>query len=259
MALSLEKEDRIISYFLKSLGPWSAQVAIGGGFALFVYALYFPNQAQTPPIGTKDLDSLLPRKILKISGKDIAQHLSEAGFTQFYRDYANPATESYTMELENIEIEIEFLTDDKTRGDKNKNVSVAGIIAQPLSYLSLSLNSTIPFKTYSGEQGYVVSPEAWIFHKGLTFPKRTNILKACKDLYGIWYVTTQLTSFSDQAVEKIRLFVNQHPKWFKDFQRNLRTWIEEAAPSEWLKLEAQDPFGKLTKSNFERIITRITT
>lgn len=135
------------------------------------------------------------------------------------------------MELEDAEIEIEFLTDDKTRGDKNKNVAVAGIIAQPLSYLSLSLSSTKPFQTYSGENRFVVSPEAWIFHKGLTFPKRNNILKAIKDLYVIWYVATQLISFFKQAIEGLDLFAAQNPKWFKGFQKNLKTWVEDATPA----------------------------
>ena len=34
------QEDKIISEFLKSLGPWKEFVVIGGGFALFVYKLY---------------------------------------------------------------------------------------------------------------------------------------------------------------------------------------------------------------------------
>ncbi len=44
--------------------------------------------------------------------------------------------------FDGIEIEIEFLTDTATRNDKNKNVVIAGIVAQPLSYLTLNLQTT---------------------------------------------------------------------------------------------------------------------
>jgi hypothetical protein len=58
------QEDIIISDFLKSLGPWRDVVVIGGGFALFIYKLYFTDPKIThPPVGTRDIDSLIPRKI----------------------------------------------------------------------------------------------------------------------------------------------------------------------------------------------------
>ncbi|MBP7074387.1 MAG: hypothetical protein KBA81_03265 [Rhabdochlamydiaceae bacterium] len=55
------QEDKIISEFLNSIGPWREFVVIGGGFALFIYKLYLADQKlQNPPIGTSDVDSLLP-------------------------------------------------------------------------------------------------------------------------------------------------------------------------------------------------------
>jgi hypothetical protein len=100
-----------------------------------------------PPVGTRDLDSLIPRKVPEVSKKDIAGDLKEAGFVQLFKDYDNPGTEAYVKEINGFEVEIEFLTDSATRGDKNKNVVIAGVVAQPLSYLSLSLQTTLKFKT----------------------------------------------------------------------------------------------------------------
>ena len=42
------QEDKIISEFLNSLGPWREFVVIGGGFALFIYKLF-----ADPVIGVK--------------------------------------------------------------------------------------------------------------------------------------------------------------------------------------------------------------
>jgi len=54
------QEDKIISEFLKSLGPWRQFVVIGGGFALFIYKLYLADpELKNLPVGTRDIDSLI--------------------------------------------------------------------------------------------------------------------------------------------------------------------------------------------------------
>lgn len=254
----MQQENLVICEFLRSIGPWSNCIVIGGGYALIIYKLYLsdPNVGD-PPVGTSDLDSLIPRRVPSVSTKNIATYLRESGFSQVFKDYDEPATEAYVKTIGCHEVEVEFLTDAATRGDKAKNVAIAGVVAQPLKFLSLSLVSTMQFKTFSGEKGMVVAPEAWIFHKGLTFPKRTHVAKVYKDLYGIWYVATQLGSLSEHAIHSLKELFIQHPKWFKTFQENIYKWLANASPVDWDQLNAQDPFGKLRKLYFEKIIERI--
>jgi len=252
------QEDKIISEFLKSLGPWREFVVIGGGFSLFIYKLYFadPN-LENSPVGTRDIDSLISRRVPEISKKNIAKYLNEAGFIHVFKDMDIPATESFVKEIDGVEVEVEFLTDSATRDDKDKNVMIAGVVAQPLSYLMLSLKTTMEFQTYSHEVGKVVSPGAWILHKGLTFTRRNNSSKMLKDLYGIWYVVTQLGDFSDQAYREFTFISQQYPKWLQTLQKQLSVWMNQASPSEWSKLEAQDPAGKLKKLGFENAVKKL--
>ena len=253
------QEDKIISEFLESIGPWRDLVVIGGGFSLFIYKLYLSDpKLNTLPIGTRDIDSLIPRKISKISKNNIQHYLREAGFNHVFKDLDHPATEAYVKDISGTEIEIEFLTDDSVRNNKNKNVLIAGVVAQPLSYLTLSLQTPLKFQTYSNVTGNVVTPGAWIFHKGLTFPKRKSSLKTLKDLYGIWYVTSQLGDFSERALSEFNALAKQNPKWFKTFQNNLQKWLNNASPSDWSKLEAQEPSGRLRKLNFEQIMKKLS-
>jgi len=64
------QEDKIISEFLKSLGPWREFVVIGGGFALFIYKLYLADpKLENLPVRTRDIDSLIPRRVPEISKK----------------------------------------------------------------------------------------------------------------------------------------------------------------------------------------------
>ncbi|MBA2369800.1 MAG: hypothetical protein H0V82_12390 [Candidatus Protochlamydia sp.] len=256
--MTFNQEDKIISEFLESIGPWRDFVVIGGGFALFIYKLYLSDpKLKNPPIGTRDIDSLIPRKIPEISKKNIQSYLREAGFNHIFKDLGDPATEAYVKVIAGAEVEIEFLTNDSVRNNKDKNIVIAGVVAKPLSYLTLSLQKTLKFQTYSKITGNVVTPGAWIFHKGLTFTKRKSSLKALKDLYGIWYVASQLADFSDNALDEFVILAKQHPKWFKTFQKNLQNWFNNASPSDWSKLEAQDPSGSLRKLIFEQIMKKL--
>lgn len=253
--MEAKHEDLVISKFLQSIGPWKEVVVIGGGYAPIIYKLYLSDRdLKNPPIGTRDIDSLIPRKVAEISRKNISNHLQEAGFSQIFKDLDHPPTESYVKEINQVEVEIEFLTDSSSRTEKHKNIRVAGIVAQPLSYLSLSLEMTLEFKTYSGDTGLVVSPGAWMFHKGLTFPRRKNPSKKLKDLYGIWYVATQLGDFSDKAVLDLEDIQAHYKKWGNSFRENLDNWTENATPQDWFNLESQDPAGKLKKLQFENLI-----
>jgi hypothetical protein len=256
------REDLVISSFLRSIGPWGNHVVIGGGYAPIIYKLYLAGKNNgNPPAGTSDIDSLIDKRVPKISEKSIAKHLDEAGFAQMFKDRDNPATESYVKEINGVEVEIEFLTDNNTRGDKNKNIKIhgTGITAQQLTYLELSINSTTKFKTFSGERGLVVTPEAWIFHKGLTFTKRKDKNKKFKDLYGIWYVATQLSEFSDEAIKKLKSLFRQDPKWHMTFCKNLQGWLDQVVPIEWISLENQDPYGNLKKEPFVEMIRMLLT
>lgn len=78
-----------------------------------------------------------------------------------------------------------------------------------------------------------------------------------KDLYGIWYVATQLGDFSDQALDKFAFLSQQHPKWLHTFQKQLSNWMNQTSPGEWSKLESQDPSGKLKKLGFELMIKKL--
>lgn len=78
-----------------------------------------------------------------------------------------------------------------------------------------------------------------------------------KDLYGIWYVATQLGDFSEQALDEFAFLSKQNPKWLQTFRKQLSNWMNQASPAEWSKLESQDPSGKLKKLSFERIIKRL--
>lgn len=256
--MMLEHEDQIVTEFLQTLGPWKNHIIIGGGFAPIIYNIYLAkNTKANPPVRTKDLDSLINRRVPKVSTKNIAQYLEKAGFKRIYKSLDVLGAESYSKKVDNSEFEVEFLTDALFRGDKNKNISISGVVAQPLKYLELSLKKKIEFYTFSGIQGWVVSPGVWVLHKGLTFVKRRVEYKKCKDLYGIWYVCSQLDTFSENAIEELVSLKIVYPKWYRRFCSNLRSWIDNTTPRKWDELKSQDPYGNLSEDQFRYLISQL--
>jgi len=254
MADKFSKEEKIISDLLQSLGEWSQEIVIGGGYALLIYRLFLTPEREPMPAATRDIDSLIPRSVGK--GKEqLAKILQQAGFQHQFKDGENPPTESYQKEMEGEDIELEFLTDDRVRKDRGVNVKISGIVAQPLSYLEMSLSEVCDFETKTGQKGKVVSPAAWAFHKALTFPRRHNDAKQKKDLYGIWFVLSQLGKLSEEAETEFMRLQTENPSWAKTAKKNL-VQLKDWSPIDWETLEEQDPAGLLTKQRFIANLTK---
>ncbi|MFZ4405624.1 MAG: GSU2403 family nucleotidyltransferase fold protein [Pseudobdellovibrionaceae bacterium] len=233
------------------LQPWNNQIVVGGGVALILYDLVL-SMANAGAVGTTDIDYLIPRKPIKVADEKISKLLISNGYEPKIKSLDNPPVQSFVRQFNEVEIEVEFLTDNKSRNKEDVVfISSAGVNAQALSYLEMSLKEAMPLKLPSGSNILVVKPEAWVFHKGLTFTKRTVKLKKYKDLYGIWFVLTQLGDVSFATQKALRKLINNNPvSWGKTFKENLNSWIDAATPQDWNLLELQDTSGKLSKQGF---------
>lgn len=248
-----------VEFLAKILNQWNEQILIGGGVALVLYDSIL-SQANAGVVGTTDIDFLIPRKPLKPGKEQISKILKDHGYALKMKSVGQPAVESYIRYVDDHEIEVEFLTDSRSR-DKEDVVLIkeAGVTAQALSYIEMSLQEVTPLTLPSGNQITVVKPEAWVFHKGLTFIKRTSAVKKYKDLYGIWFVLSHLNETSLAIEKALPLLIDKHTSsWGKTFRSNLMTWIDDATPKDWAALESQDIKGRLTKAGFVKLVKSIT-
>lgn len=235
----------------KILKSWNDQLVVGGGVALILYDLVL-SKANSGAVGTTDIDYLIPRKPVKFGDEKISKLLISSGYEPKNKSLDTPAVQSFIKQFDEVEIEVEFLTDNKSRNrEAVVAINVAGVNAQALSYIEMSLKEATLMSLPSGVKISVVKPEAWVFHKGLTFTKRTVKGKKYKDLYGIWFVLTQLNDVSFAVQKALPKLMNNNPApWAKTFKENLNSWIDSATPQDWDLLERQDVTGKLSKSGF---------
>ncbi len=247
-----------IEELARILNKWNEQIVVGGGVALVLYDLLL-SKANSGAVGTTDIDLLIPRKLVKTGDEQIYKILISHGYEPKTKSINHPSVECYIKQIDDFEIEIEFLTDNKSR--KKEDVVVikdAGVNAQALSYIEMSLQEITPLSLPSGKIITVVKPEAWVFHKGLTFVKRANEAKKHKDLYGIWFVLSQLGNTS-LAIQKAlpKLMTKNSSSWARTFKENLNKWIENSSPKDWQLLESQDVGGKLTRIGFEGVVKKL--
>lgn len=249
--------EKTLSQILQILGPYSNEIVVGGGIALLIYRYFLSGAAKnlSIPAATDDLDLLIPRKMELARLEPLSIRLENAGFTRITRSIETPPVESYHATIGGLEMTLEFLTDRRSRENQNMNVVVSGVSAQPLSYIEMSQQHSAPFSISTREKGKVVSPEAWIFHKALTFSRRLSENKRVKDLYGIWYVGSQLSDLSIKALKDLRELAKSYPKnWTRTARKQIDGWLTEASPRNWELLQSQDPAGKLTRELFMKFI-----
>lgn len=249
-----------LEHLAKALGPWRDSLVLGGGVALIVYDRCMAR-TNAKPVGTADLDFLIPRRpLVPANSAPLSTVLKDLGFKIHTKDLGIPPVQSFVKESGDVELEVEFLTDDRTRS-KTQSVPIEGaqIVAQPLSYLEMSLQSVTAAILPSNTEIRIVTPEAWVFHKGLTFPRRKpGSAKQQKDLYGMWFVLTQMGDFSTAATLRLgKLQAKQPASWKRDFGLNLSDWVANAIPKDWDRLIAQDPEQRLTEAAFRGLVKRI--
>lgn len=237
------------------LNKWNEQLVVGGGVALVLYDLVL-SKANSGAVGTTDIDYLIPRKPVKTGDEQISKILINHGYEPKTKSMNHPSVESFIKQIDDVEIEVEFLTDNKSRGKEDVVViKDAGVNAQALSYIEMSLQEATPITLPSGNKITVVKPEAWVFHKGLTFIKRTSETKKYKDLYGIWFVLSQLGDTSIAVKKALPKLMAKNPSsWVKTFKDNISNWMANATPKDWQLLENQDVGGILTRSGFEGVM-----
>ena len=96
------------------LKPWNHQLVVGGGVALILYDLVL-SKANSGAVGTTDIDYLIPRKPVKFGDEKISKLLISSGYEPKNKSLDTPAVQSFIKQFDKVEIEVEFLTDNKSR------------------------------------------------------------------------------------------------------------------------------------------------
>ena len=147
--------DNFIRGFFSTLvilRSYLSEIVVGGGWAPFLYYRYLINDQQHPPVLTSDIDLMVNHNVPAVGDKSIDQLLIDASLEPIFKTRDNPPVIHYEGEIDGVDVEIEFLTD-QTGSQSDQVLKVQeGLHAEALRYISIIVENTLSLKiciTYS--------------------------------------------------------------------------------------------------------------
>ena len=257
--------------FLKTLWilrDYLSVIVIGGGWVPLIYYHYLLADKSRMPIMTRDIDLFVDTKIPVVGKTLLNSLLLNAGFEPVFKSSDIPPIVHYEGIIEGQEVEIEFLTNQRGAKDDVVIEVQKGLQAEALRFLSISIRHTIEVTiddfwtegNYSPLKVKVPSPEAYIFHKGLIFGRRSDKRKKAKDLYYIFDILANCPEFNEQIIDGLRGFERKYPSWFSRFIKGLKENFSDLTADGILMVSSQRPagaFSNLTDDQFKEFIIGI--
>lgn len=260
--------DPFVSGFLKTLRilkDYLSVIVIGGGWAPFIYYRYLLGDKAHEPIRTRDIDFMVKTQVPVIGSKTVDQLLVEAGFEAIFKSRDIPPLIHYEGNIDGLDVEIEFLTEQKgSRPDLVLKVQ-NGLQAEALRFISIvienvievTIDDTVSVGDMSALKVKVPTPSAYIFHKGLVFTRRKDRRKRAKDLYYIFNIITGCSRIKTDIMSGFEGLSQKYPAWFQIFVKNLSLYFESPSSEGVLWVEEQRPssaFPGLNEDQFKRYV-----
>jgi len=271
--------DFFVSGFLKTLWilkEYLPVIVIGGGWAPFIYHRYLLGNKSHEPIHTRDIDFMVPATVPVIGKKTVDQVLVEAGFESVFKSRDIPPVIHYESNIDNLDVEIEFLAD--LAGSNTEIVLEVqkGLHAEALRFISIVIENvtelTIDAAAIAGKPSPLIvkvpTPAAYIFHKGLVFRRRRDSEKKAKDLYYIFDIIAGCSQIMPAIMDDFVRLSRKYPAWFKTFIGNLGLnfetissdgvlWVTEQRPPFAFEGLNMKQFKQFVLTTFSELLTNI--
>lgn len=238
------------------LREYLPNIVIGGGWVPLIYYHYVLGKT-VEPLMTRDIDLIVPRQVPIVGSKSIDQLLTGAGLKVELMGSGTPPVTCYEGTMDGTDVEVEFLTHWAGGRDQVATRVQQGLTAQALRYMAALLENTldvrIPDLTLPGASGVTVrvpSPGAYIFNKGLVFPRRKQEAKKAKDLYYIFDILANCPELRAEVVDGLTEMRTEYPSaWFRDFRQNLEVGFADITSEGVRLVTSQRPGNALPGLN----------
>ena len=242
------------------LKDYLADLVIGGGWAPLIYYHYLLGDKTKNPVRTFDIDFMVKNTLPVRGERSVDQVLTHAGLSAEYKSMDTPPIIHYEGTIENCDVEVEFLTDQKGSTPDLVIQVQKGLHAESLRYISIATDNIIAvtiddFKDQDIStlfQVTVPSPQAYIFQKGLVFEKRREEQKKSKDLYYIFEVLLNCIAIEDEIFSGLSDLRSRYSAWFDKFLKNLNFYFTDSASDGVLMVLDQRPTYLLPALNEEQ-------
>ena len=231
------------------LKDYLADIVIGGGWAPLIYYHYLLGDKTKDPVRTFDIDLMVKHNVPIRGTKSVDQVLTQAGLSAKYKSMDTPPIIHYEGVIEDCDVDIEFLTDQKGSAPDVVIEVQRGLHAEALRYISIATDNTIAVTiddfedqdTSAPFQVTVPSPQAFIFLKGVVFEKRREEQKKAKDLYYIFEVLLNCNAIEGEIINGLSDLRSRYSAWFNKFMKNLSFYFADSSSDGVLMVLDQRP------------------
>jgi len=250
--------DSLTIGFLRTLWilrDYLHEIIVGGGWAPFLYYRYLLQNKDYEPVRTRDIDFMVKKEVPVVGNKTVNQLLIEAGFEARFKSRDNPPLIHYEGIIEDVEVEIEFLTDQVGSNSEIVLKVQKDLHAEALRFISiivdniieLTVDEPLVMQDPSSLKVKVPTPAAYIFHKGLIFIRRNSAVKKAKDLYYIFDILAGSSSLRPTIMSEFKEFAKTYSPWFKTFLKNLTDFFKTLDSEGILLVSEQRPAAAFTE------------
>ena len=237
------------------------EIIVGGGWAPFLYYRYLLQNKDYEPVRTRDIDLMVKKEMPVVGNKTVDQLLIKAGFEAKFKSIDTPPLIHYEGFIEDVEVEIEFLTDQIGSNSEIVLKVQKDLHAEALRFISIIVDNVIEvtvdeplvIQDPHNLKVKVPTPAAYIFHKGLIFTRRNSAVKKAKDLYYIFDILTGCSDLRPIIMSDFTEFAEKYSPWFKTFLKNLTDFFETPDSEGILLVSEQRPATAFTDLDDEQL------
>jgi hypothetical protein len=241
------------------------EIIVGGGWAPFLYYRYLLQNIDYEPVRTRDIDFMVKKEVPIVGNKTVDQLLNEAGFEAKFKSLDTPPLIHYEGIIEDVEVEIEFLTEQEGSNSEIVLKVQKDLHAEALRFISIIVDNVIEvvvdeplvIQDPHSLKVKVPTPGAYIFHKGLIFTRRNSAVKMAKDLYYIFDILTGCFDLRPTILGDFEKFAKTYSPWFRTFIKNLSDFFETTDSEGILLVSDQRPetaFTDLDNDQFKQYV-----
>jgi len=216
------------------LRDYLSEIVVGGEWAPMLYHRYLAKDKNYTPIYTRDIDFMVNRHVPLLGQKTVDQLLTEANFAAIFKSRDIPPLIHYEGTIDDLDVEIEFLTDQVGSSSEITLEVQEGLHAEALRFISIIIENVMDItidepawiQNPSRLTIKVPSPAAYIFNKGLVFVRRRSDVKQAKDLYYIFDMLTTLSDLRPDIIAEFHTLSKQYRPWFATIIKNMSHFFE---------------------------------
>jgi hypothetical protein len=265
--------DGFFADAVEALKAYLDEVVCIGGCANALYRFHdLSSEVAWGYLGTKDIDAAVPQKLPLKDRPPVADLMDRMGFKERACGNAADAVIKYGPDDEGSALDLEFLCEISglSKADQIRAaVPVqAGLYAQPLRYLAMSLNNTwrvnmgrVPgFEAKKGITIQVPNPAAYVVSKILIRGEQRNPASMAKDCFYIYEISSVFRDALGVIRDEYDRLEPCTPKWKKRFAKDARSLFgSEYAEGPTSAVGVYQELGELSGQNFvltEEIVCR---